>query len=347
MKRMLSGIIGAVSLLIFLFLWGVTDHMTSSLEDQNMAERWSKTGGVAQVSCFFSADASVTGDTLEEFEYHMTNYLKESAVAPQTKNPGARLWISAYSGEGKVTLSGTGGSLEADAIGVGGDFFLFHPMKLLGGSYFSGNDVNQDYCVIDEDAAWQLFGSSDVAGMMVTIQGVPHVISGVIERPKGKLYEAAGLDATRVYVSYSSLETYGSCHGINHYEIVMPNPVSKFAYNYVKEKLGANERETLVLENSSRFSLLRRLQVIGSLGTRSMNGKSIVYPFWENVARGYEDICGLLTLCMCLALVYPVTALVVAVVRLRKRKGWTFRYFWIKIVCGAKTVFRKICTIKH
>ena len=41
----------------------------------------------------------------------------------------------------------------------------------------------KDYCVIDEDAAWQLFGSNDVAGMTVYIGGVPHIVTGVIRRP--------------------------------------------------------------------------------------------------------------------------------------------------------------------
>ena len=36
--------------------------------------------------------------------------------------------------------------------------------------------------------------------------------------------KAAGLTSTVVYVSYETLETYGTSNGINHYEIVMPNP---------------------------------------------------------------------------------------------------------------------------
>lgn len=50
---------------------------------------------------------------------------------------------------------------------------MFHPLKLITGSYFSGNDLMQDYCIIDQDAAWQLFGSNDVVGMTVYIGNVP------------------------------------------------------------------------------------------------------------------------------------------------------------------------------
>lgn len=331
MKKLILGATGGVSFAVFLILLAVTGHLASSLPEQRMAERWSEKGGVAQVSCFFSADARVTEDTLREFEYSLESFLQEASITQESENPGARLWTDAYSAEGKITLSSENGSLEADATGIGGDFFLFHPQKLLYGAYFSGNDLNQDYCIIDEDAAWQLFGSNDVAGMMVYIAGVPHIVTGVIERPDDRLVKAAGLDATRVYVSLSTLERYGSSRGINHYEIVMPNPVKEFAIKHVQEQLEKDERETEVLENTSRYSLLNRLKVIGAFGTRSMNGKAIIYPYWENVARAYEDIIGLCTVFMLIFLLYPTVLALVFFIQWWRHKGWTFKSVWLKI----------------
>ena len=331
MKKLILMISGGISLLIFFLLLAVTGHMTKELPEQQMAARWSGSGGVAQISCFFSTDMDVTEDTLQEFEHSLENYMKEASITQESENPGARLWADAYSAEGKITLSSDNGSVEARATGIGGDFFLFHPQKLLYGAYFSGNDVNQDYCIIDEDAAWQLFGSNNVAGMMVYIAGTPHIVTGVIERPDGRLVEAAGLDSTHVYVSLSTLERYGSSHDINHYEIVMPNPVKEFALKYVKEQLGKEEKETEILENTSRFSLLNRLRVIRAFGTRSMNGKAIIYPYWENVARAYEDIIGLLTVFMLIFLLYPSVLTIVFFVRWWRHKGWTFKSVWLKI----------------
>ncbi len=331
MKKLILSITGGVSFLVFLILAAVTGHMASSLTEQQMAGRWSKNGGVAQVSCFFSTNAHVTEDSLREFEHSLESYLQEASIVQESENPGARLWADAYSADGKITVSSDTGSVEADALGVGGDFFLFHPQKLLFGSYFSGNDLNQDYCIIDEDTAWQLFGSNDVAGMMVYISGVPHIVSGVIERPKGRMVEKAGLDSTLVYVSLSTLETYGFSQGINHYEIVMPNPVKEFALKHVEEKLGSDERETEVLENTSRFGLLGRLRVIGSFGTRSMNGRAIIYPYWENVARGYEDIIGMLTVFMLLFMLYPFLLVLAVFIYWWRHKGWTLKDVWHKI----------------
>lgn len=331
MKKIVLGISGGISFLIFLVLLFVSGSLGSSQLSQTVAERWSSDGKSSQVSCFFSVGSGITEDELIEFEHTVDGALLDASVVQESVNPGARLWADAYSADGQVTLSNEKTSLTADAIGIGGDFFLFHPLTLLNGAYFSGNDLMQDYCVIDEDAAWQLFGSNDVAGMTVYIGGIPHIVTGVVQRPAGRLAEAAGLDSTLVYVSYQTLTELGTSHGINHYEIVMPNPVTDFAYNYIKEKLGSNEKEVEVVENTSRYSILSRLKLLVQFGTRSMNGKAIIYPFWENIARGYEDILALMTLFGIVFLLYPVGLGLVFFCIWWKHKGWTMRDVWHKI----------------
>ncbi len=325
MKKIVLGISGGISFVIFLILLITTNYLGRSQLSQTAASRWSDKGNASQVSCFFSVGAGVTQDSIIDFEHTVDSALVDASVVQESGNPGARLWADAYSADGQVTLSSGKTSLTADAIGIGGDFFLFHPLKLLHGAYFSGNDLMQDYCVIDEDAAWQLFGSNDVAGMTVEIGGVPHIVTGVVERPSGHLAEAAGLDSTLVYVSYQTLSELGTSHGINHYEIVMPNPVTGFAENFIRESLGADEKETEVLENTTRYSFLSRLQLLTLFGVRSMNGKAIIYPYWENIARGYEDILALMTLFELLFLAYALILALVFFCIWWKHKGWTLR----------------------
>ncbi len=324
-KQIKLGISAGVSAVIFLILTGVISLLSGRLTEQQIAERWSSEGGVAQVSCFFSPNAGISRDTIESFEHSLDSKLKEASIELTSPNAGARLWADAYSADGTITLTSDRATVQADALGIGGDFFLFHPLQLVSGSYFSGNDLMKDYVVLDEDAAWQLFGSGNVAGMTVNIGGRPHMVIGVVERPQGRLYEAAGLDGMRVYVSYETLGTYGSCSGINHYEIVMPNPVKEFALSYVQEQLGSQEKEVEILENSTRYRLSNRLELLLEFGTRSMNGKAIIYPYWENVARGYEDILALLTLFQMLFLIYPSALLLIWIIILWKNKTWTAR----------------------
>lgn len=325
MKKIVLGISGGISFLIFLILLFTTNYLSQSQLSQTMAARWSSQKNASQVSCFFSVGSGITEDAIIDFEHTVDSALVDASVIQESENPGARLWADAYSADGTVDISTDKATISADAIGIGGDFFLFHPVQLLYGAYFSGNDLMKDYCVIDEDAAWQLFGSSDVAGMMVYIGGIPHIVTGVVERPQGRLEEAAGLDSTLVYVSYQTLSELGTCNGINHYEIVMPNPVTGFAVNYIREKLGAEEKETEVVENTTRYNLLSRLKLLTQFGVRSMNGKAIIYPYWENIARGYEDILALMTLFGILFLAYPVGMGLVFFCIWWKHKGWTMR----------------------
>lgn len=342
MKKIVLGISGGVSFLLFLILLFVTNHLSKAQDSQTMAGRWSEKKDVAQVSCFFSVNAGITEDRIIEFEHSIDSALINASVVQESENPGARLWADAYSADGKITLSSDKSFLDADAIGIGGDFFLFHPLKLLSGSYFSGNDLMQDYCIIDQDAAWQLFGSNNVAGMTVNIGGVTHIVAGVVERPEGRLVEAAGLDSTLVYVSYQTLKELGRCNGINHYEIVMPDPVTGFAENLIREKLGTSEKETEVVENTSRYSFLSRLKLIPGFGTRSMNGKAIIYPYWENVARGYEDILAVITLFQMLFLLYAVVLALVFFGIWWKHKGWTLRDVWLYVKDKAERAGEKL-----
>lgn len=324
-KKLIWAISGGVSFLFFLILFLAVHGLGKAQDSQTMAERWSDKKDMAQVSCFFSVNAGITQDRIIEFEHYVDTALQDASVMQESENPGARLWADAYSSDGRISLSSGKSSLDADAIGIGGDFFLFHPLKLVSGAYFSGNDLMKDYCIIDQDAAWQLFGSSNVAGMTVYIGGEPHIITGVVERPTGRLAEAAGLEGTLVYVTHETLSRLGRCNGINHYEIVMPDPVTGFAKKLIGEQLGTSEKETEVLENTSRYSFLSRLKLIPAFGTRSMNGRAIIYPYWENIARGYEDILAVLTLFEVLFLLYAVILAVVFFGIWWKHKGWTIK----------------------
>lgn len=310
-------------------LFGICGRLADKLLPQNMAGRWADEKETAQISCFFSRGSGIEENQIKGWEYGISQKLKEASMEPKTET--GRLWADAYSASGKITLQNGKSSVDASAIGIGGDFFLFHPLKLLTGAYFSGNDVLQDYVIIDEYAAWQLFGSNDIIGMQVTIQGVPHVVAGVIEREQGKLEKAAGGSDMLAYVSYRTLQQYGTDYGINHFEIVMPNPVKDFAKQMVTEQLAMDEKNVEIIENSTRFDFLQIMKVIGAFGSRSMSQKGIIYPYWENVARGTEDKIALLTIFALIILCYPFITAFVFVIRYWKKKTWTFKSVWHKM----------------
>ena len=93
-----------VSFLLFLLLLGWTNHLANTQDAQQMAGRWSEKKDVAQISCFFSSKAEVTEDTIQSFEYSLKNVLQEASITETSENPRARLWVDAYSADGKITL---------------------------------------------------------------------------------------------------------------------------------------------------------------------------------------------------------------------------------------------------
>ncbi|NBI91951.1 hypothetical protein D3Z45_15580 [Lachnospiraceae bacterium] len=311
-----------------LALWvGLTVFATvkkNGLLDQMAAKRWSEENNVAQISCFFTESTEIDKNRIRTFENDLDKVLLEASITAPNEN--ARLWADAYSASGKITLSSGKTSLtDVTAVGIGGDFFLFHPVRLLDGAYFSGNDLMHDKVIIDEEAAWQLFGSNDVVGMEVKIGGIPHYIAGVIKREDGRFAEAAGLNKTVVYVSCETLEEFGVTEGIDSYEIVMPNPVKNFAYNSVKEKFGMDENHMWVVENSARFGWKGLFTVVSEFGLRSMNNRAIRYPYWENVARGWEDVLAVVLILQILCLLTPSVIFLAAVVAAWRRKQWTWK----------------------
>jgi len=314
-----------IALLIVWVLTLVANHYKDTLIPQHAASRWKEDGAIAQISCFFSVNTQVTPDSIEEFEHNLDTALEQASIVSESENEDARLWADAYSASGKITVKSNISNISTDCIGIGGDFFLFHPLPLLSGSYFSGNDVMQDYCVLDREAAWKLFGSNDVAGQIVYIADVAHVVTGVVEHEESDWYKAAGLDGAMIYVSYDTLKKYGSNNGINHFEIVMPNPVKGYAKDYVEKSIGISAEEMELVENSARYDFLNQLKHIGKLSTRSMNGKAIIYPYWENVARAMDDKLACMLIIRLLFVAVIVMIVLGELLRYWKHKKWTVK----------------------
>ena len=111
------------------------------LSTQQIASEWSAEGSYAQITCFFSKDAAVTKDYVIQLEQKLKTALQEASE--DTSDVNGRTLVDCYSTKGELTLYSDRASITARAFGVGGDFFTFHPLKLLSGSYFDGEDLNK------------------------------------------------------------------------------------------------------------------------------------------------------------------------------------------------------------
>ena len=68
--------------------------------------------------------------------------------------------------------------------------------------------------------------------------------------------------------------------------------------------------------------------MIAEFGLRSMNDYAIRYPYWENVARAWEDVLALVLVLQILFLSIPAVIVTVTLILLWKRKQWTWRTVW-------------------
>ena len=191
-------------------LGAVCRRTTDKLIDQNAAERWSEDGNYAQVSAFLAEGSGASEETVKAMYTGLMLDLQTDAIAlseTQTEN-GARLIEESYCGMGSADLTVGTETVTVNAIGVGGDFFNFHPLEMIDGYYFADDDLMKDRVLLDDQTAWRLFGSPNIVGMTVTIGGTPHIIAGVFRQPRERFYKDSGIGSYLVYMSYDSLCKY-------------------------------------------------------------------------------------------------------------------------------------------
>ena len=289
-KRYRAGFfIWLICLLIFCVATFFSWYSRQDLYDQQAAARWSDADDYAQLSCFYPITENPTDYDFQSLYHSIEEALQGASM--EKENELAKLFVDAYSVTGSLTLSTDNGTMEVNAAGVTENFFLFHPVTLLTGSYFDEEMLMEDGIILDEDAAFQLYGSNDVVGMPVYIGNQSFYIRGVVERAAGYLEEAAGLSSSLCYVPVQTLLELGVVEGSYTYEVLMPNPVDGFAKNILVTALNDTENKLEIVENSSRFSPSARKEILYDYALRSMSSKGMIYPYWENIARAKEDIC--------------------------------------------------------
>lgn len=276
----------------------------NSIYDQNVAKEWVKDSSAgSQVSLFFDIGTKLDKNSINDLRFYLsTEFSKvmDTTEYDATEDPLDGPFAYAYSARGTLDLVTSlieGQSYQGiSAMGVGGDFFLFHPINLATGRYFDDSDVDNDSIILDSYTANRLFGSYDCLGAEILINNIPHYVRGVYDPSEDSFYKNGGGNKGYVFVSYDTLEKAETSEGISAVEIVTENPVDNYLLTLIN-----GESNTVflkdsyeVVDNTKRFNIPNLISVVSDFGIRSMKSRGIVYPYWENVARGYEDIFALL-----------------------------------------------------
>ncbi|MBR6402897.1 MAG: ABC transporter permease [Eubacterium sp.] len=233
--------------------------------------RWAGNGdgsGYSQVSVFYDEKDSPGLDEIKKMRNEINQKLREDALLDSDGQ--GKVWTDAYSAVKDISIRKDTDSIQVKAYLVGGDFFQIHPIKLKSGNYPDTEDLQ---ILLDENAAWNLFGSSDIEGLKVWIDDAVFTVSGVVAyEDTGLNYMAIGNRDT-VYIPY---ETYAALKKIDEknqpggaameeegaelegtftgndgaseddseklritcYEAVLPNPIKNYGFNMLNETNG-------------------------------------------------------------------------------------------------------------
>ena len=314
-KYIIIAAINAVMLLLFCILTVTISKLASSLDSQKAALRWSADDEpYTQTSLFLENADGFTMPNIYETRAEIVNELSNNAIKGNIINlpDGSvmeigRLWADAYSGAAVMyTSTETVSSVETNVIFTGGDYFLFHPLILVSGSYYSDTDLMKDRVVIDEFLAWQLYGAADITGMRIKVNGEVFYIAGVVKQEQGNAVAEVYGDRPRLYMPYESALKINEFYRITCYEACLPNPVEGLGYGIFKDVTVKDEFRSITVENSARFSLKSLWGIISSYDKSSVKTNAVVLPYFENAARIIESRAALLLVIAALSLIFPI-----------------------------------------
>ena len=307
-KQLVLLVIIAVGLLVFGILTAVSGAVAGTQKTQYCAKYWDPDGRYSMVSVFLPEDSGLKQEKVRQLQYTLDQALIKEAMEAPADN--ARLYVAAYSVKSQVSLfSQRAKSQQCTAYGVGGDFFRFHNYELISGSYLMEDSIANDQVVIDEEAAWKIFGAIEVDGMTLTYNGKEYIVQGVVKPQDGYKTKTGGAESGTVFFPLEAIGQDADC-----YEIIFPNPVSGFALKQVKEAFtscGYSEDDIRVIDNSERYSFVNSAKRVLKWTDKGM---ALKYPYWENSAIAVENIVDLLTFFRIIFIIPPIAIVIISVI---------------------------------
>ena len=310
-KQLVLLVIIAAGLFVFGILTAISGSVARTQSTQYSAKYWDPDGRYSMVSVFLPEGSGLEQDNVRQLEYALDQALIKEALEAPSDN--ARLYVSSYSVKTEASVSSQRSkSQTCTAYGVGGDFFRFHNYELISGSYLVEDSIMDDHVVLDEEAAWKIFGAIEVDGMTLTYDGKEYVVQGVVKPMDEFKSKAGGAESGTIFFPFSRIDGKADC-----YEIIFPNPVSGFAVKQITEAFkscGYDEDDIRIVDNSERYGFVNSVKRLVKWTDKGMSFKSLTYPHWENCAIAVENIVDLLTLFRILFIVPPAVIVVISII---------------------------------
>lgn len=283
-------IINILILVVFGLSYAAVESLRSDYGCDNAKRQWD--GGkyeYAEIAVYYSESSGIGTDDIRTAQSAIDTALSDNSLSLDEDSDG-RLWIDSYYSEGDTfTLNGTSGSCTAAVSATSGDFFVFHPLTVLYGSYYSDEDLNFDRIIIDRECSWQLFGALDTVGMTVTVGDKTLYVAAVVASADDDLEKAAYGTTPKAYVPYDCMKMLnGGAVPITAYEVCIPEPVSDFALGVMEDCAPGSESDRIMVDRSGRFDIAELSEKYKTVFEDMMVQNAIKLPWFENTARAAQ-----------------------------------------------------------
>lgn len=249
-----------------------------------------------QLSLYPTEEKHLTADSMMAVKNALEASLTEDGIAPS----GSYLLVG--SGETAVTLARESAMADGmtsvnttDAVATVyfGDWFGLHPTVPKTGGFVDAGETGYGYCAIDEYAAARLFGSVDVCGLDITVNGQMYTVTAVVPAERGTYSDYYG-QTPRVYLRYNSPAMLNARITFTSLEAVLPSTTQGRARNMFAEAAKSYyDDEAEVLENTDRYTPGRLYEKVKIL-TKMAVAEGDIYPYYENISRIRETKCAML-----------------------------------------------------
>lgn len=275
--------IGILGLLIGCISLFAAHSLQAVQKSQLAAERWDS--DTVQVSCFLSNAAHLTGDGITSLRTAITDRLAQDSV--QT------CWYDAFSCDaGTVQVWGAKRvSKQLELTLISEHYFRIHAETILDGSCLSERDVSTMQVVLEEQAAWELFGAVNVSGMEVSFDNRICQVAGVVRVSQDfatqKMMEDALPQMFMLYEDYAVNAEEAPV--ITNYEAILPEPVQQYGVTLIQEIMpyvitNGDTASYRVIQNTDRFSAANVWRYFWDASDYTIRKEAVAYPFSENAA---------------------------------------------------------------
>lgn len=272
-------IIAASLLLLSLLTCGIFGLCISSIPRELIEYNCSSSWGAesySHMSAYIGADYGFNAN-----EYDKTKVELASKYTVDSIETASALYSASLESSLSLYLPNSSESVRTCATVYLGDYFKFHPLKLVEGSYPQNGGAMTDSILIDELAAWQLFGTMrGLVGLEVTVGVDTYVISGVAAVPDGVYDEVYG-ELPRIYIcsDSASLRAGTDTRTFTCCDAMLPDPITNYAKNTLEDVLGSYD--AVIVNNDTSFSSETLKETYESQTKLVTDPDKVEYPYTE------------------------------------------------------------------